>query len=103
MNQGQVAQGWYQDPYAIHEYRYFSAGLPTKLVRDSGRESYDPPPDGPFPDGELVPAVGSTEEVSGAGTEQSALSERMQRAVFDYFDTQSLALPRKVRPPRADQ
>jgi hypothetical protein len=26
MNEGQVAQGWYQDPYAIHKHRYFSAG-----------------------------------------------------------------------------
>ena len=86
MNEGQVAQGWYQDPYAIHKHRYFSAGLPTKLVRDGGHESYDPPPDGPLPDGELIPAVGSTEEVVGAEAEQSALSERMQRAVFDYFD-----------------
>jgi len=86
MNEGQVARGWYQDPYTIHEHRYFSAGLPTKLVRDGGHESYDPPPDGQFPDGELVPAVGNTDEAGGAEAEQSALSERMQRAVFDYFD-----------------
>jgi hypothetical protein len=37
-------------------------------------------------DGELVPAVGSTEVAGGAEAEQSALSERMQLAVFDYFD-----------------
>jgi hypothetical protein len=86
VNSGTVAQGWYQDPYVIHEHRYFSAGLPTKLVRDGGHESYDPPPDGPFPDGELVPAAGTTEEAGGAEAEQSALSKRMQRAVFDYFN-----------------
>ena len=86
MNEGQVAQGWYQDPYAIHEHRYFSAGLPTKLVRDGGHESYDAPPDGPVPDGELVPAVGSTKEAGGADAEQSVLAERMRRAVLDYFD-----------------
>jgi hypothetical protein len=86
LNAGQVAQGWHQDPYAIHEHRYFSAGRPTKLVRDGGHESYDPPPDGPIPDGELVPAVVSTEEAADADAEQSALSKRMQRAVFDYFD-----------------
>ena len=86
MNAGQVAQGWYQDPYAIHEHRYFSAGRPTKLVRDGGRESYDPPPDGQFADGELDPVVGSTEDAGGSEAEQSALSDRMQRAVFDYFD-----------------
>jgi hypothetical protein len=41
------AQGWYRDPYLVHEDRYFSAGEPTKLVRDCGIESYDPPPAGP--------------------------------------------------------
>lgn len=41
--------GWGVDPYGIHEHRYFSGGLPTKLVRDSGRESYDEPPPGPPP------------------------------------------------------
>jgi hypothetical protein len=41
------AQGWYRDPYLVHEDRYFSAGQPTKLVRDGGNEDYDPPPDGP--------------------------------------------------------
>jgi hypothetical protein len=47
------AQGWYRDPYLVHEDRYFSAGEPTKLVRDSGVEDYDPPPPGP-PKAELV-------------------------------------------------
>jgi hypothetical protein len=50
------AQGWYRDPYAIHEDRYFSAGMPTKLVRDRGQESYDPPPDRPLPEIDLIPA-----------------------------------------------
>ncbi len=46
------AQGWYRDPYGVHEDRYFSAGQPTKLVRDGGAESYDPPPPRP-PEAEL--------------------------------------------------
>jgi hypothetical protein len=41
------AQGWYADPYGVHEDRYFSDGQPTKLVRDAGIESYDPPPPRP--------------------------------------------------------
>lgn len=49
------AQGWYRDPYLVHEDRYFSAGQPTKLVRDGAVEDYDPPPDGP-PKAELVEA-----------------------------------------------
>jgi hypothetical protein len=47
------AQGWYRDPYRVHEDRYFSDGQPTKLVRDGRTESYDPPPSYP-PEGELV-------------------------------------------------
>ena len=38
--------GWHGDPYGIHEERWVSGdGEPTKLVRDGGQESYDPPPD----------------------------------------------------------
>jgi hypothetical protein len=37
-------QGWYDDPFRLHEARYFSAGRPTKLVRDGDTESYDEPP-----------------------------------------------------------
>ena len=40
------AQGWYRDPYCVHEDRYFSDGQPTKLVRDGSVECYDPPPVG---------------------------------------------------------
>ena len=36
--------GWQSDPFGLHEQRYFSQGQPTKLVRDRGREAYDPPP-----------------------------------------------------------
>jgi hypothetical protein len=41
-----VRQGWHDDPFGLHERRYFSAGEPTKLVEDAGVESYDPPPPG---------------------------------------------------------
>jgi|HubBroStandDraft_5_1064220.scaffolds.fasta_scaffold2688082_1 hypothetical protein len=45
--QGTLTWGWHPDPYAQHQERYISVdGDPTKLVRDFGRESYDPPPDG---------------------------------------------------------
>jgi hypothetical protein len=50
------AQGWYRDPYRLHEDRYFSDGHPTKLVRDGEVECYDPPPPGP-PESELVEVV----------------------------------------------
>jgi hypothetical protein len=37
-------QGWQPDPFGRHELRYFSAGNPTKLVRDGHVEAYDEPP-----------------------------------------------------------
>jgi len=49
------AEGWFRDPYLVHEDRWFSDGLPTKLVRDGAVEGYDPPPPGP-PKAELVAA-----------------------------------------------
>ncbi len=79
-----AAQGWYRDPYGVHEDRYFSAGMATKLVRDAGREAYDPPPDLPLPDGDLVPA-GRTEGADD-GPVPPALSEKTERAAFDFFD-----------------
>lgn len=42
----QPSEGWFTDPYAIHEARWLSDGRPTKLVRDEGVESYDEPPPG---------------------------------------------------------
>jgi len=46
VDKAMVSWGWHPDPFGIHEERYVSVdGLPTKLVRDSGRESYDPPPE----------------------------------------------------------
>jgi len=41
-------EGWYTDPYELHEARWISQGTPTPLVRDGAVESQDPPPDGPF-------------------------------------------------------
>ncbi len=43
MSHGEL-QGWCADPFQLHEQRYFSAGQPTKLVRNGGVESYDEPP-----------------------------------------------------------
>jgi hypothetical protein len=41
---GGTPQGWHADPFGTHERRYFSAGRPTKLVRDGAAECYDEPP-----------------------------------------------------------
>ena len=36
--------GWYPDPYGIHEERLFADGEPTPLVRNHGIGSFDAPP-----------------------------------------------------------
>lgn len=35
-------EGWYQDPSRRHEWRWFSDGAATELVRDEGITSRDP-------------------------------------------------------------
>jgi hypothetical protein len=41
-----LAWGFHPDPYRLHQERYISvAGIPPKLVRDGGVESYDLPPE----------------------------------------------------------
>jgi hypothetical protein len=39
------AQGWYIDPFGVHQHRWISQDRPSDLVRDDGVESKDPPPD----------------------------------------------------------
>jgi hypothetical protein len=80
------AQGWYQDPYLVHEDRYFSAGTATKLVRDGGRESHDPPPEVSMPEGGLLPAASGADGVPGGDAVPLADHEQAMRAVFDYFE-----------------
>ena len=41
-------EGWFTDPFALHEARWMSQGRPTALVRDGDVESEDPEPEGPF-------------------------------------------------------
>jgi hypothetical protein len=41
-------QGWYTEPYELHEARRMSQGTPTSLVRDGGIEGSDPVGGGPF-------------------------------------------------------
>ncbi len=39
-----LAEGWFLDPFEVHEIRWFSGGVPTALVRDGDVESNDEPP-----------------------------------------------------------
>jgi len=68
-------EGWYTDPYRIHEARWFSNGTPTSLVRDAGVTSKDPAPDTPYLDQpELVPE------------KTSADTDELQRAADNELD-----------------
>lgn len=40
-------EGWYTDPFGLHEARWMSDGQPTGLVRDGAVEATEPVPDGP--------------------------------------------------------
>lgn len=92
--EGQQAEGWFRDPYHIHQDRWMSAGQPTKLVRDGQAESYDPPPDLPLPD--VLMPVGSAEEEPASGSDLRRADEacdeppysaqKARRAVLNYFE-----------------
>jgi hypothetical protein len=43
-NEDSSAEGWYLDPFGIHERRWISNGNPSNLVRDGNTESTDDPP-----------------------------------------------------------
>ena len=62
-------QGWCTDPWGLHEARYFSAGHPTKLVRDGDRESYEEPP-ATAPTADPVP-IESNELGDGSDTKRA--------------------------------
>jgi hypothetical protein len=70
------AQGWYRDPFHAHEDRYFSAGNPTKLVRDAGRESNDDPPDQLYAAADLVRVPEGEDDFSGRDLIRADAAER---------------------------
>lgn len=87
-----LPQGWYRDPYGTHEDRYISCGMPTKLVRDGGRESYDAPAD-PTLLRDLIPAdqdgdAGDGSDLRRADDTSAAPYDRAKarRAALDVFD-----------------
>jgi hypothetical protein len=67
------AEGWYVDPFAQHQLRWFSDGNPTALVQDAGIDGHDDPPaatwDGPLQDLDEVPTI---DETLRAGDEPDA-------------------------------
>jgi hypothetical protein len=73
--------GWFRDPYQLHEDRYFSEGSPTKLVRDAGHESFDPPPNLPLP-GPPVPVSPQASQSTG-GSDLRRADDAEREAPYD--------------------
>jgi hypothetical protein len=87
------AQGWYKDPYGLHQDRWFSCGLPTKLIRDAGVEGYAEPPDAMPPYGDLAPSDPGPEAPTGSDVHRAGEAPydkaKAARAVWDVFDRTS--------------
>jgi len=79
MSHGEL-QGWCADPFQLHEQRYFSAGQPTKLVRDGRVESYDEPPSTSFevtgPQAAAEASVAATQPPGWTNDQPERLSEQ---------------------------
>ncbi len=75
-------EGWYADPYALHEARWMSDGEPTALVRDAGVESQDPPPNTPMPDDfERIAGRETYEDVEGGEPQPDSFIETAFQSV----------------------
>ena len=86
MTSDDEAEGWYLDPYGLHEQRWFSAGKPSRLVRDGPVEANDPPPSRPF-DGPLTPAP--TDAAHASGSDLRRADEAESGDPNDYSDAAS--------------
>lgn len=86
-------EGWYTDPYALHDARWMSEGTPTALVRDGTTDGHDPVPDG---SSTVTPVrLGDESEANdGADLRRADDVERLdkydskkaERAALDAFD-----------------
>lgn len=85
--QGEIApQGWFSDPWELHEARYFSAGTATKLVRDGLVEAYEDPPD--------RPNVREPVPLDKENTDPTDLrrADEAERGAMDYSETAEVML-----------
>lgn len=77
----------------MHDDRYFSAGQPTKLVRDNGQERYDEPPAQPYIAADLVAAPEAAESFSGRDLLRADQAERRGVGDMRRADDASLDPP----------
>ena len=84
-------EGWYTDPYRLHEHRWFSDGSPTSLVRDEGKTTTDAPPDSPYIDEPKMvePAASSAEDDLRRGGDGKGESVNPVDAAWSYFTRSS--------------
>jgi len=82
------AEGWFVDPFLVHEERWFSDGRPTPLVRDVGVEGQDAPPSATYP-GPLTPiddvSVGPEDMRRADSVDEPYDPRSGVRAVIDWF------------------
>jgi hypothetical protein len=76
------AEGWYHDPYRLHEARWISDGAATALVRDGGVESQDPPPSTSF-EGRLEPIEPIGEDTPTDGEDLLRADNEDPGGIFD--------------------
>jgi hypothetical protein len=86
-------EGWYEDPYGLHEARWISGGTPTALVRDGAVEAQDEPPADP-PTTPFVP-VGATATVTDGedllrADDPEVNGPAASRGAFSAFDEGSV-------------
>ena len=86
-------EGWYVDPFGLHEARWISDGTPTALVRDGRAESKDEPPPKTF-DGALT-RIEETAPIDGEDLRRADSAEEAHdpadgvRKAWDVFDQTS--------------
>ena len=89
-----AAEGWYKDPYGLHEDRWYSVGRPTNLVRDAGVESHAEPPEAAPPHGDLVRSDPGPQAATGSDVHRADEvfdeppydNAKARRALLDIFD-----------------
>lgn len=82
-----ITEGWFLDPFGLHVDRWFSDGVPTKLVTDGDVTSHDPPPSAEV--AEPLLRSPETESVDGSDlvrAEAVRTNPDYQRAALDIFD-----------------
>jgi len=85
------AEGWYRDPYGLHEERWYSNGTATSLVRDGRVESKDAPPPHPASRAlvrkETNSSVGPDDLRRADDAERGESDPNYGDAAFDTFGT----------------